>query len=86
MKENWWVTICMFALAGLCTGFLLLLWWPHSTHISNPAIMYVDETPTPWTPIHVLLRSAALFCLAGLWYFAIYSIVRLIRQRLRGSA
>jgi hypothetical protein len=63
----------MKTLASICTIFLLLAWWPHSTHLSNPAIMYVDETPMPWTPIHVLLRSAALLCVAALWFLAIRS-------------
>jgi len=63
----------MKTLASVCTIFVLLAWWPSSTHISNPAIMFVDETPVPRTPIHLLLRSAVLLCVAGLWFLDIRS-------------
>jgi hypothetical protein len=63
----------MKTLALICTIVLLLLWWPHSTYLSNPAIMYVDETAAPWTPIHAVLMASALVCVAALWFLAVRS-------------
>jgi hypothetical protein len=74
-------TICSVALACISTGMIFLCWHHSTAHISNPAVMYVDEVPIPWTPIHLILGAAALLCLAVNWSLAIDSVVRLIKQR-----
>lgn len=63
----------MKILASICTLFLLLMWWPSPTHLDTPAVMFLNETPMPWTPIHMVLTAAEVVCVAGLWVLAFRS-------------